>query len=32
MDIAEYATPAQWQKTMVIHGFDPITHTPEEFV
>ena len=32
MDIAEYATPAQWQKTMVMHGFDPITHTPTEFV
>ena len=32
MEIAEYATPNQWQKAMVLHGFDPSEHTPAEFV
>jgi len=32
MDIAEFATPTQWQRTMVLQGFDPIIHTPQEFV
>ena len=32
MDIAEFATLAQWQCTMVLQGFDPIIYTPQEFV
>ena len=32
MDIAEFAVPSQWQKAMVLHGFDPTEHTPSEFV
>ena len=32
MDIAEFATPTQWQRMMVLQGFDPIIHTPQEFV
>ena len=32
MDIAEFAVPATWQKTMIMHGFDPISHSSAEFV
>lgn len=32
MDIAEFAVPATWQRTMVMHNFDPTSHTPSEFV
>ena len=32
LDIAEFAVPATWQKTMVMHGFDPTMHTMQEFV
>lgn len=32
MDIAEYAMPNNWQKAMMMHGFDPIAHSPDEFV
>jgi hypothetical protein len=32
MDIAEFAVPATWQRTMVLHDFDPTNHTPTEFV
>ena len=32
MDIAEFAVPARWQRTMVVQDFDCITHTPMEFV
>jgi len=31
MNIAEFATPSQWQKAMVLYGFDPTKHTPVEF-
>jgi hypothetical protein len=32
LDIAEFATPSQWQKAMVLYGFDPTKHTPIKFV
>lgn len=32
MDIVEYSTPSMWQKAMAMHGFDPVLHTPQEFV
>jgi hypothetical protein len=32
MDIAEFAVPATWQKTMIMHGFNPTAGTPSEFV
>jgi len=32
LDIAEFAIPASWQKTMVLQGFDPTTHTPNKFI
>jgi len=31
-DIAEFAIPASWQKTMVLQGFDPTMHTPNKFI
>jgi len=32
MDIAEYAVPAKWQRTMRLHGFKPVMHTDTEFM
>ena len=32
MDIAEFSVPATWQKTMIMHGFDPANHTIQEFI
>jgi hypothetical protein len=32
MDIAEYAVPATWQRTMLMHNFDPTIHTPQDFI
>jgi hypothetical protein len=32
MYILEYAVPLTWQRTMFLHNFDPVTHTPTEFV
>ena len=32
MDIAEYAVPATWQRTMMMHNFDPTIHTPQDFI
>ena len=32
MDIAEFATPHNWQHTMVMHDFDPMAHTPNELI
>jgi hypothetical protein len=32
MDILEYAVPLTWQRTMFLHNFDPVSHTPTEFV
>jgi len=35
MDIAEYAVPWHWQRTMCtmcLHGFEPVMHTDSEFV
>jgi hypothetical protein len=32
LDIAEFAIPATWQKTMVLQGFDPTTHSINEFI
>ena len=32
MDIAEFSVPATWQKTMIMHGFDPANHTIHKFV
>jgi hypothetical protein len=32
MDIAEYAVPATWQRTMLMHAFDPTIHTPQDFI
>jgi hypothetical protein len=28
----EFAVPNTWQKYMVLQGFDPVIHTPSEFV
>jgi wyosine [tRNA(Phe)-imidazoG37] synthetase (radical SAM superfamily) len=32
MDIAKFSVPAMWQKTMIMHGFDPANHTIQEFI
>ena len=32
MDIAEFSIPATWQKTMIMHGFDPANHTIHKFI
>ena len=32
MDIAEYAVPSTWQRTMLMHNFDPTIHTPQDFI
>jgi hypothetical protein len=32
LDICEFAVPFSWQKTMVVQGFDPISHSPAEFI
>ena len=32
MDIAEFAVPSTWQKTMIMHGFNPTAAAPSEFV
>ena len=32
MDIAEYAVPATWQRTMLMHNFDPTIHSPQDFI
>ena len=32
MDIAEYAVPATWQRTMLMHNFDPTIHLPQDFI
>ena len=32
MDIAEYAVPATWQRTMMMHNFDPTIHMPQDFI
>ena len=32
LDIAEYAVPVTWQRTMHMHGFEPVMHTEAEFV
>ena len=32
MDKAEFSVPAMWQKTMIMHGFDPANHTIQEFI
>jgi hypothetical protein len=32
LDILEFAIPNGWQKNMVLQGFDPVIHTPSEFV
>ena len=32
LDIAKFATPATWQKTMIMHGFDPVAHSANELV
>jgi hypothetical protein len=32
IDILEFGVPNSWQKNMVLQGFDPLIHTPSEFV
>jgi len=32
IDIAEFAIPSIWQCTMVMHDFDPVIHTSQEFI
>jgi hypothetical protein len=32
LDLLEFAVPNAWQKNMVLQGFDPVIHTPSEFV
>ena len=32
MDIAEFSIPVTWQKTMIMHGFDPVNHTIHKFI
>jgi len=32
LDIAEFAMPATWQKTMVLQGFDPMSHMVNKFI
>jgi hypothetical protein len=32
IDILEFGVPNSWQRNMVMHGFDPMNHTPTEFV
>jgi len=32
LDIAEFAIPAEWQRTMVLQGFDPMEHSINEFI
>jgi hypothetical protein len=32
LDLLEFAFPNAWQKNMVRQGFDPVIHTPSEFV
>lgn len=32
LDLMEFAVPNAWQKNMVLQGFDPVIHTPSEFV
>ncbi len=31
-DDLDYGNPNSWQRQMVLHDFDPLTHTPDEFV
>ena len=32
LDIAEFAVPPNWQKQMVLQGFNPVEHTTSEFI
>ena len=32
IDILEFGVPNAWQRNMVLQGFDPMLHTPSEFV
>ena len=32
MDITEFSIPATWQKTIIMHGFDPANHTIHKFI
>ena len=32
LDILEFGVPNSWQKNMVLQGFEPLNHTPSEFV
>jgi hypothetical protein len=32
LDIYEFGVPATWQKQFLLHGFDPLEHTKQEFL
>jgi hypothetical protein len=32
LDIYEFGVPATWQKRFLLHGFDPLEHTKQEFL
>jgi hypothetical protein len=32
LDIYEYGIPARWQSRFLLHGFDPLEHTKQEFL
>ena len=32
MDIAKFSVPAMWQRTMIMHGFNPAYHMIQEFI